>query len=152
VAEKDSLNPMAKTGNYLNSILGLIEAKNLQAFDAVLLDHDDYVYEGTTNNLWIVKNNQVFTPPISRAILNGITRQFILSFQSQNFKMNEKDFLVDELLSADEVFLTSSLKEIVPITKINNQLISNGLPGKITKEIHSIYLHNIQLFINKGIV
>jgi branched-chain amino acid aminotransferase len=149
---KDSLNPMAKTGNYLNSILGLIEAKKLKAFDAILLDHEGYVCEGTTNNLWIVKNKNVFTPSLSRSILNGITRQFIMTFQSQNFKIGEKDFFIDELLSADEVFLTSSLKEVVPITKINNQPIHDGLPGKISKEIHSIYKDNIQHFINKGIV
>jgi branched-chain amino acid aminotransferase len=149
---KDSLNPMAKTGNYLNSILGLIEAKKANAFDAILLDHDNYVCEGTTNNIWIVKGNDVFTPPSSRAILNGITRQFVLEFKSTIFRISEKDISVENLMSADEVFLTSSLKEIVPITKINHKIINNGIPGKITKEIHSMYQNKIQEFVKKGIV
>jgi branched-chain amino acid aminotransferase len=149
---KDALNPMAKTGNYLNSILALIEAKKAKAFDAILLDHDNYVCEGTTNNIWIVKGNYVFTPPASRAILNGITRQFILGFKTLNFTISEKDLLVEDLMNADEVFLTSSLKEIVPIIKINDKIINNGIPGKITKEIHSLYRNKILEFVNKGIV
>ncbi|MFZ4713570.1 MAG: aminotransferase class IV [Bacteriovoracaceae bacterium] len=148
---KDSLNPMAKTGNYLNSILALLEAKKLGAFDALLLDHEGYVTEGSTNNIWMVKNNKVFTPSSERGILKGITRDFILSFhQKSNIEIQEKDFFLDELLAADEVFMTSSLKEVVPIIKIDQMIIGKGKPGPMTQKLHQLYQQAINNFITKG--
>lgn len=142
---KDALNPRAKTGNYLNSILAFIEAKNVGAFDAVMLDHQGLVTEGTTNNLWMVKNNQIYTPSLERSLLKGITRDMIFQVAKlHQLSIQEKDFDLKELLSADEVFMTSSLKEVVPIVKIDEQMIGSGKPGTLTKKLHQHYLNYVK--------
>lgn len=137
---KKALDPMAKSGNYLNSILALIEAKNAGADDAIMLNELDEVIEGTTNNIWIVKNNIIYTPPVEIGILKGITRDFVISIiQQLNMPFKEQSFSKDILLNADEVFMTSSTKEIVPITKINHQQINQGKVGPTTLKLMGEY-------------
>lgn len=143
---KDSLDPMAKSGNYLNSILAYIEAKGKNAYDAIMLNKDGFVTEGTTNNIWMVKDNTVLTPSLSAGILKGITRDAVIEIcQKNNIKVVEKEFPPSELKQADECFFTSSIREVVPVTKIDDQTIGSGKPGELTLKVLQLY----QAYIKK---
>jgi branched-chain amino acid aminotransferase len=138
----DSLDPNIKSGNYLNNVMAFSEAKKRGAFDAIMLNHHRHVCEATTSNLWIVKNNKVITPPLSAGLLEGITRSTLLEVaKSHGFETYEDNITTDELISADECFITSSTKFIVPVTKIDDSLISDGKPGAITLKLLELY-HN----------
>jgi len=136
---RKAMDPNIKSGNYLNNVLAMIEAKKRNAFDAIMLNHEGNVAEGTTNNIWMVKDKIVSTPPLKAGLLEGITRAKILHFESLNYKVIEQDIAPSQILEADEAFFTSSTKEIVPIVKIDDKVIGNGKPGLITKEIHQKY-------------
>lgn len=136
----NSLDPNIKSGNYLNNLLAMIEAKKLGAFDAVMLNKEGYVTEGTTNNIWLVKGQNVFTPPLEVGILKGLTRTSLINICKQDqIPCFEESFLPEKLLDADEVFITSSTKEIVPVTKINGHKIADGEPGVISKKLLNSY-------------
>jgi branched-chain amino acid aminotransferase len=123
-----------KSLNYLNSILAKLEAINANADDAVMLDSRGFVSEASAANLFIVKNNSLITPPVTAGILPGITRAFVMELaKSLGINMYERDITPVELLTADEVFLTGTGAEIVPVTMINGVKIGDGTPGRITK-------------------
>jgi branched-chain amino acid aminotransferase len=135
-----SLNPQAKTGNYMNNQLALQEARSKGADDAIMCNLEGQITEGSTSNVWFVKASKVYTPDIESGLLAGITRAKIIDLCRQSgidLKIGkiDKQFALD----ADEMFITSSTKSIVPITKINGQEIANGLPGPMTKKLISIY-------------
>ena len=138
----DSTTPtQAKMGgNYLNSILATQDAKRRKFDEAILLDKDNKVSEAPGENIFIVKNNVLITPPLSSSALDGITRRSILEF-SKNIKIKSKIRKIskDELKKADEVFLTGTAAEITPVIKIESKKISNGKVGEITKQIMNTY-------------
>lgn len=137
---KDSLDPMAKSGNYLNSILAYIEAKEKNAYDAIMLNKDGFVTEGTTNNIWMVKGEAIYTAPLSAGILKGITRDAVFEICSKNnIKVIEAEFTPIDLKNADECFFTSSIREVVPISKIDDTLIGKGKPGELTLKVLQLY-------------
>ena len=136
----DSIDPSIKSGNYLNNVLAYAEAKNQGAFDAIMLNHEGHVTEGTTNNIWIIKNDIIITPPLKSGLLSGITRMSLIQLAKENgLKLEERTFTPQELYSADECFLTSSTKELVPIIKIDGKSIGSGAPGKQTQQLHLLY-------------
>lgn len=140
-----ALNPNAKSGNYLNSILALIEAKHHGAHDAILLNERGEVTEGTTNNIWIVKNKIIYTAPVNLGILKGITRDIVLSLCHElKIIVQEVAFYKEDLFTADEVFMTSSTKEIVPITMIDHRKIQNGIVGDVTSQLMKEYKKFVQ--------
>jgi len=123
-----------KSLNYLNSILAKLEAINANADDAVMLDSRGFVSEASAANLFIVKNSSLITPPVTAGILPGITRAFVMELaKSLGINVYERDITPVELLTADEVFLTGTGAEIVPVTMINGVKIGDGTPGRITK-------------------
>jgi branched-chain amino acid aminotransferase len=123
-----------KSLNYLNSILAKLEAINANADDAVMLDSRGFVSEASAANLFIVKNNSLITPPVTAGILPGITRAFVMELaKSLGINVYERDITPVELLTADEVFLTGTGAEIVPVTMINGVKIGDGTTGRITK-------------------
>lgn len=135
-----STDPSVKSGNYLNNVLAMGEAKSAGAFDAIMLNHEGMVSEGTTSNIWMVKDGTFITPPLDAGLLGGITRQSLLDMGRKNgLKMLEENISPEQIKSADEVFLTSTTKEIVPIVKIDDQIIGNGQPGVNTRKLHSTY-------------
>ena len=137
---KKAVDPSIKSGNYLNNILALQEAKKKGAFDAIMLNNHGLVTEATTSNLWIVKNNIFFTPPLEVGILDGITRRTVFRIcQKRGLKAREFNFTVEKMKSADECFLTSSTKEIVPVTTIDGHPVGNGSPGQKTKQLLDYY-------------
>ena len=143
---KKALDPNVKSGNYLNNVMAMIQAKEKKTYDAVMLNSQGHVTECSTSNVWIVKGNQIFTPPLSAGILKGITRTKILELLLENkYQFAEKNITAEELKNADECFLTSSTKEIIPVVKIDDQIIGQGKPGIITNKIHN----NLKDYIQK---
>ncbi|OUS00224.1 hypothetical protein A9Q84_02135 [Halobacteriovorax marinus] len=136
----DALDPNIKSGNYLNNVMAMSEAKKLGAFDAIMLNVDEQVTEATTSNIWIVKDGCIITPPIKAGLLGGITRRSLIKIAKKNeLLIREENFNVDELKSADECFLTSTTKLIVPITTIDNSPIGDGKPGPMTSLLLKLY-------------
>lgn len=115
----------------LANVLLKQQAAEEGAFEAILI-HDDYALEGAASNLFIVKNNVIITPPLNPLILGGVTRDLVLELATQHHDACEqKNILVSELQSADEIWLTSSSREIMPVIKLNDKLIGNGQAGPV---------------------
>ncbi len=132
----DALDPAMKSGIYLNNVLALYEAKKNGAEDAVLLSQQGFVTELTTSNIFIVSKGEVITAPLSVGILAGITRDWIFrACEESKIPYSERLYTAEDLRQADEVFLSSSLKEIVPITKVDHQKIGNGTCGAVTAKL-----------------
>ena len=140
----DSTPTQAKMGgNYLNSILATQDAKNRGFDEAILLDKNGYVSEAPGENIFIIKNNTLFTPPLSSSALDGITRKSILTFSKDlGLKTKIKNITKEELKSASEVFLSGTAAEITPIIKVDKKKIGTGKIGNLTKTIMEKY-HDI---------
>jgi branched-chain amino acid aminotransferase len=129
---KQALDPAAKTGNYLNNILALLEAQQQGADDALLLNAAGEITEATTSNLWIVRQGTVYTPPFEVGILHGITRLFLLQIlQEQKIPYQEQILYPEDIWQAEEACLSSSVRLLMPIRQINDYVLPN-CPGKIT--------------------
>ena len=126
-------------GTYINSTMALHEAIDKGADEALLLDKNGNISEGSGENIFIVKDNKIYTPKKDHC-LNGITRQSVITI-AKDFGINviEKDITYDEACSADETFFTGTAVEITPITKIDSHKIGDGLRGPITKKLQETY-------------
>ena len=130
----EALNPQLKTLNYLNNILAKIEATNAGVDEAILLNSQGYVTECTGENIFYVRGKCIATPPPYVGILRGITRSVVMRIAKElGFSVEEDVFTRHELYTADEVFLTGTAAEIVPVVKIDNRQIGSGKPGKTTR-------------------
>jgi len=135
-----ALNPEIKSLNFLNNIMARMEAKHANASEAIMLSTEGYVAEGTVSNIFIVKDGVVKTPPLSVGILNGVTRSLVIGLaQKNNIPLTEQQFQPEELYSADECFVTSTLYEVMPVTSINNKPVGTGHPGDISQSMLSIF-------------
>ncbi len=135
-----ALNPAIKSLNYLNNILAKIEANNAHVEEAVMLNAEGFVAECTGDNLFIVKNGELFTPPLSAGALYGITRQTVIELAGEaGVKVSEPNLTRYDLFNADECFLTGTGAEIVPVVKIDGRLIGTGKPGTITRKLETDY-------------
>lgn len=145
-----SLNPKIKTGSHLNEVLAALEAHEKGAFEALLLTIDGKVAECSSSNLFIVKSGEVLTPPLPIGILDGITRHFIIQLAIKSeVIVAEKDFYPEELYSADECFITSTVKEIMPVVRIDGKTIGNGQRGIITEKLQQLFFEKIQKHITQ---
>lgn len=130
----------AKSGNYLVNVLALGVAREKGAHEAILLDHDDRVTEGASSNLFLVADGQLLTPPLSAGILEGITRHKVFGLAAKaGFPVTERVIHRSELRLADEVFLTSTLREILPVQRVDDQLVGDGCPGPISRRLLADY-------------
>ena len=135
-----AVNPAIKSLNYLNNILAKIEANNAGVEEAVMLNAAGFVAEGTADNLFIVKNGELFTPPLSAGALYGITRQTVMELaRTAGLKVSEPNLTRYDLFNADECFLTGTGAEIMPVIKIDGRVIGDGKPGKITQKLVADY-------------
>ena len=135
-----ALNPAIKSLNYLNNILAKIEANNAGCEEAVMLNAEGFVAECTGDNLFIVKNGELSTPPLSAGALYGITRQTVIELAEESgLEVAEPNLTRYDLFCADECFLCGTGAEIVPVTKIDGRVIGNGKPGTITKKLVEDY-------------
>ena len=129
-----ALNPAIKSLNYLNNILAKIEANNGGCEEAVMLNAEGFVAECTGDNLFIVKNGALLTPPLSAGALYGITRRTVMELAEESgLKVSEPNLTRYDLFSADECFLTGTGAEIVPVVKIDGRVIGTGKPGTFTR-------------------
>jgi len=135
-----ALNPAIKSLNYLNNILAKIEANNAGAEDGLLLNAEGFVAECTVQNIFIVKDNQLFTPPLSAGALYGITRETVMELAEQGgWPVSEPNLTRYDLYCADECFATGTGAEIMPITKIDGRVIGSGKPGAVTNKLKERY-------------
>ncbi|MCD6341884.1 MAG: branched-chain-amino-acid transaminase [Thaumarchaeota archaeon] len=129
----DATTHQIKSLNYLNSILAKVEAITAGADDAVMLDDRGFVAETSSTNIFMVKNDKIITPPPTTGVLPGITRSFVIELARKlGYQVEEKDVTPFELITADEVFMTGTGAEIIPVTKIAGRAIGDGKAGKIT--------------------
>tara|TARA_B100000886_G_scaffold325582_1_gene271278 strand:- start:192 stop:1112 length:921 start_codon:yes stop_codon:yes gene_type:complete len=126
-------------GTYVNSIMAVNDAIAKGAEEAILMDKNGHISEGSGENLFIVKNSRLLTPTTDFC-LNGITRQSVISIASNlNYEIEEKDLIFDDLLDADEAFYSGTAVEITPITKVNESKIGSGSIGPITEILQKKY-------------
>ncbi|MBU0636271.1 branched-chain amino acid transaminase [Candidatus Micrarchaeota archaeon] len=136
----DAIPPKAKIcGAYANSALGKVEALEEGSIDSILLDDQGFVAEGTGENIFVVKEGVLYTPPLSNC-LAGITRKSIIEIaENQRIPLKEKEMSRGELYSADEVFFTGTAAEVTPITIVDNRKVGKGKVGPITKRLQKTY-------------
>ena len=131
-------------GNYINSILALQEALSAGADEALMLDAEGYVMEGTGENIFIVRDNVVYTPDLTSA-LEGITRDTVIQLIGElGFELQEKRITRDEVYVADEAFFTGTAAEVTPIRELDGRAIGNGSRGPVTERIQSLYFDCVQ--------
>lgn len=132
----DTTTHEIKSLNYLNSILARIEANNAGVDEAIFLDKRGFVCEGTGENIFIVKDSALFTPPRATGFLPGITKEVVIRLAEKlGYPVAERNITPSELLNADEVFLTGTAAEIAPVREINKRIIGKGRTGPITKRL-----------------
>ena len=131
-------------GNYINSILALREALDAGFEEALLLDNEGYVAEGSGENVFLVRNGVLYTPELT-SCLEGITRDSIIRIaEDQGLTVKEKRITRDEVYVADEAFFTGTAAEVVPIREVDNRTIGTGVRGPITETLQRIYLESVR--------
>jgi branched-chain amino acid aminotransferase len=127
--------------NYSNAALARVEALKSGYDEAIMLNYSGKVAEGSAENIFVVKNGMIKTPPLDADILNGITRDSVIRLiRSDGIKLIEKNITVNELLKADEVFMTGTAAEVKSVTKIDRITIGKGKPGIITKTLQKSFM------------
>jgi branched-chain amino acid aminotransferase len=130
----------AKTSNYLGSVMALHEVKQRGAQEALILGPSGEVIEGATSNVFVVRAGDLITPPIDAGILAGITRQTVLELAAeQALTVRETPLHPSDLYQADEVFITSTVREVVPVVRVDDKLIGEGKPGPVTARVLAAY-------------
>ena len=146
----DSLNPAIKTGNYLNNILARVEASKMGAEDAIMMNSWGQLTEATTSNIFFVMDGQLLTPEKKCGILSGITREKIIQLANENdMVVEEGTWPGDALAKADEIFLSGTVKNIMPVSILDNRPVGNGKPGPITRKMMGLYSRLLEEF-NQG--
>lgn len=139
----EALNPSVKSLNYLNNILAKIEANNSGFSEALMLNAAGYVAECTGENIFVVKDGKLLTPPAYIGALEGITRRSIIELaEKSKIPFCAKPLTRHDLFNADEVFLTGTAAEVVPVVKLDGRIIGTGKPGplthKLTQDFHAL--------------
>lgn len=135
---RGALNPMIKSGNYLNNMLAVMEAKKKGGSDCVMLNAKGRVTESSTANIFIVDARVLVSPPVEAGLLDGITRGIVLELaEKEGILCEERLFGVDELRAADECFLSSTTREVMPVCKVDEQPFA--APGPVTRRLMDLY-------------
>jgi branched-chain amino acid aminotransferase len=131
----------AKTSNYLAAVLALHEVKQRGCHEALIIGAAGEVIEGATSNVFVVRRGELLTPPLEAGILAGITRQSVLEIAAQlAVPAHETQLDPNDLYKADEVFITSTVREVVPVVRVDDLVVADGRPGPLTQRIHRAYL------------
>ncbi|MCZ6468235.1 MAG: branched-chain amino acid transaminase [Candidatus Dadabacteria bacterium] len=132
------------SGNYVNSVMAKVEATSLGFDEAILLDNEGYVAEGSGENIFIFRNGVLKTPPLT-SVLEGITRDAVIQIaKEEGLNFEAERFTRDELYIADEAFFTGTAAEITPIREVDKRTIGQGKPGPITKKLQSRFFDIVQ--------
>jgi branched-chain amino acid aminotransferase len=141
-----ALDPIAKTGNYLNNILAMLEARQAGGDDALMLNPQGEVAEATTSNIWVVKAGTVYTPAVEAGILHGITRYFLLKIMREhNIPYAEVILKPSDLWDAEEVLLSSSVRLLMPVSQIDDYPLPQ-CPGPITRKLWQELLNTMSTY------
>lgn len=136
-------NCYIKTLNLLPNILAKQSAHDQGCYEAILV-RDGYITEGTSSNVFIVKNGTIYTTPLSKHILPGITRMAVKSIiESLELPLAEENFTKDDVLASDEVFITSTTSEVLPVVAVEGKAIGTGKPGDVTKKLYAKFQQKI---------
>jgi len=134
-----TLNPKIKSSNLLNNVLAYVQAKQQDSFEGILCNMAGNIAEGTGSNVFIVRKGALLTPPPEAGLLEGVTRALTLDLaEDQKIPVQETNFTPQEMLHAEECFITSTTKEILPVRQINELALAN-VPGPITKKVMGAY-------------
>jgi len=135
-----TLDPTLKTGKYVTNMIAAQQAKALGAEEALMLNRRGFVAECTTSNIFFVKEGELHTPSLEQGVLAGVTRAKVLEIAAQlGIKVHEGEYLPKDLSSADEVFITSTSREVLPVTRFGGQNLSGRKPGKLTLQLLEAY-------------
>jgi branched-chain amino acid aminotransferase len=146
-AKRNSLSPLSrvKATNYLDNLVAYSEAVALGAEEAILLNEKGFIAEGSMSNIFLVAGGMLLTPSEESGILPGITREAVLELARElGVEATEGEIPLADLLRADEAFLTSSVREVLPITSIDNKSVAQGGPGPVTKRLMAAYRHLVE--------
>ena len=136
----EALNPCIKSLNYLNNIMAKIEANRANAPEAIMLNRDGYVAECTGDNIFIIKENQLITPPCYAGALDGITRATVMELAEKSGMIVKAElFTPYHIYIADEVFLTGTAAEVIPVCKVDDRPIADGKPGPKTQNLIALF-------------
>jgi branched-chain amino acid aminotransferase len=136
----DAVNPRIKSLNYLNNILAKMEGIQAGCVEALMLNHKGEVSEATGDNVFVIKNGALKTPPLDAGILEGVTRNAVMELaRSQNLRVAETPLTRHDIYAADECFLTGTAAEIIPVVKCDGRLIGTGKPGPITRQLREAF-------------
>lgn len=142
---KEAINPQIKSLNFLNNILAKIEAKKKGAYEVIMLNVYGKLTEGTVCNVFFFKNGVLCTPSLECGILDGITRRIVIDIALRDgLKVKEDEFTKEDLYSAEEVFITSSNMEVMPVSKVDDQKYA---VGNITKLLHKAYREEVNAYV-----
>jgi len=131
-----ALSPMVKSLNYLNNVMAKIEAQNAGAGEGLMLNEQGFVSECTGDNIFIIKNGVIFTPPIAAGALAGVTRAVVFDLAAEfGIPIREPMMTRYDIFTADECFLTGTAAEVIPAVKLDTRLIGYGKPGPITQRL-----------------
>lgn len=132
----DALNPKIKSLNYLNNILVKIQSNLAGAGEAIMMNAQGYVTEGSGDNIFIIKNGVITTPPCYLGALDGITRQAIIEIcEKRGYKLKEEPFTMHDIYVADEVFLTGTAAEVIAVREVDGRIIGSGQAGPVTLKL-----------------
>ncbi|MFH2001979.1 MAG: aminotransferase class IV [Planctomycetota bacterium] len=135
---RGALNPMIKSGNYLNNVLAAMEARQAGAVDAIMLNADGFVTESTSANIFLVKGGGLVTPPVEAGILDGVSRHLVMELARENtIPCSETLFEPEALHLADECFITSTTREVMPVRSVDGHPIP--APGVLTCRLMALY-------------
>jgi len=134
----------AKVANYLTSLLALREARRRGAAEAFIVDGRGHVLEGTTSNIFLVKAGKLVTAPEESGILAGITRAYLLGAADRlGIGVDLRNIHETELFDADEVFISSSIREVLPVVRIEGKAVGGGSPGPLTQRLHEAFRRHV---------
>ena len=143
-----ALSPQIKATNFLNNILAKREAIAAGAFDSILLNWESHLTECTVSNLFFVRAGRLCTPALACGLLDGITRDIMLSLAREvQIPVDEGHFGIESLNQADECFLTNTSMEVMPVTMVDGHPVGNGTPGLLTQHLHRLFIANRARFL-----
>ena len=144
----EAINPKIKSLNFLNNIFAKVEAKERGAYEAIMLNVEGVIAEGTVSNIFFVKENVLCTPAPEVGVLDGITRELVISIANKSgVRVSEGRFYPSDLFSASEVFFTNTTSEIMPVSQVE---AASFKVGKVTKSLHALYKEEVSRYIAKA--
>jgi branched-chain amino acid aminotransferase len=145
----DAIDPKIKSLNFLNNILAKIEAKDREAYEAVMLNAEGFVAEGTISNIFFVADGTLCTPSTDVGILDGITRELVIGLAQKNgVKVREGRFMPEDLMGASEIFFTNTTSEVMPVSQVED---SRYPVGGVTKRLHGLYREYVKEYVKERV-